>query len=411
MKKGVHPAICAFRQLFKIAGVCLLLPGILIAQHNGVVDSVEQLLRQTSPDTTRVNLLTDLSWELKFDDPAQARVYLDSALLLARRLNFQKGEATALNFRGVVEDIHGNSDLAVQFFQKALDLRQKLGDRKGVASLFNNIGNVRENQGDYLAALDNYQRSLRIREELKDTARITRAFYNIGILQESMGNYPEALDYIYQFLEYAESTADQEGIANAWNVIGNIKTETGQHEEALSAYDKSLAIQRKLGNDWEISSVLNNIANLKDAIAEDQMDAGALGDSVLALFDEATTLHSEALAIRQKLEDASGQAGIYNNMGYVLKNLGSFYHKKNHPEEAAATWREAEKFLRRSLSIREKEGDKAGIMEVYNGIADVRRRQKRYKEALDYTQRYYAIARKINDRKFQQNGLKDLARI
>lgn len=382
-----------------------------LAQHNGIVDSLQQLLRQARPDTSRVNLLNDLSWELKFDNPAKARVHLDSALQLARRLHYKKGEATALNFRGVVEDIHGNSDLAVQFFQQALHLRQKLGDRKGVASLFNNIGNVRENQGDYLAALDNYQRSLRICEELKDTTRITSAFYNIAILQETMGNYPEALDYIYQYLEYSESTASEDGIANAWNIIGNIKTETGRHDDALAAYKKSLALYRKLADEWKISTVLNNIANLKDAIAEDAMDASSPGDSMLVLFSEALALHREALAIRQKLDDAGGQAEIFNNMGYVLKNLGSYYEESLHPKQAATAWKDAETYLRQSLAIREKEGDKAGIMEVYNGIADVRRRQKRYKEALGFTQRYYAIAKEIGDQKFQQNGLKDLARI
>ncbi len=410
LNKNTHLRIGPHLRLRFMAAVCLL-TGVAMAQPASFTDSLRQELRNATPDTSQVNLLNDLAWELKFDDPAGARVYLDSALLLARDLGFKKGEATALNFRGVVEDIHGNSDLAVQFFQKALVLRQHLGDRKGVASLFNNIGNVRENQGDYLAALDNYQRSLHIREELKDTARIARAFYNIAILQENMGNYPEALDYVFQYLEYTESSADKEGIANAWNIIGNIKTETDRYQEALTAYEKSLTIQRHLGNDWEISSVLNNIANLKDAIAESKMDAGQLGDSVLTLYNEARALHDEALSIRQKLDDASGEAEIFNNMGYVLKNLGSFYKKSNHPNEAAATWIEAENFLLQSLTIREKEGDKAGIMEVYNGIADVRRRQKRYREALGYTKQYYTISLEIEDNKFQQNGLKDLARI
>ena len=36
-------------------------------------------------------------------------------------------------------------------------------------------------------------------------------------------------------------------------------------------------------------------------------------------------------------------------------------------------------------------------MEVFNGIADVRRRQGRFPEALGYTERYYAIAKQINN--------------
>ncbi|MAT53334.1 MAG: hypothetical protein CMN32_02555 [Saprospirales bacterium] len=395
--------------LFLVA--CWVLPGVAFSQNGSLADSLETLLQSQKPDTSRVNLLNDLAWEYKFDDPDKARAVLDSSISLSRRLQFKKGEATALNFKGVVEDIHGNSDQALEFFKQALDLRLELGDQKGVASLYNNLGNVAENLGDYLSALDYYQRSLRIREELKDTVRIMRAYYNMAIVQESMGNYPEALDYIFKFLEFAESANDEYNIANAWNIIGNIKVETDRLEDALKYYTQAKELHEKLGNQWELTAVLNNIANLKDAIAEERMDDGDLSDEVLNLYREATDLHRQALQIRVELEDLSGQAEIYNNMGYVLKNLGSFYKDRGQKEEAATTWLEAEGYLKKSLAIREAEEDRAGIMEVYNGLADIRRREHKYEEALEYTDKYLQIAREIQDAKFQQNGLKDLARI
>lgn len=388
-----------------------LLPGVVFSQENSVADSLARLLKLARPDTQKVNLLNDLAWELKFDDPQQAIVHLDSALSLARKLNFKKGEGNAFNFRGVVEDIHGNSEAAIRFFEKSLAIREALGDRKGVASLLNNIGNVRENQSDYLGALQSYQKSLKIREELGDTARIIRARYNLAIVMESMGYYPEALDNIFKYLEGVEPTGDEAAVANAWNIIGNIKTEVDRFSEALQAYEKSLALHRKLGNDWQVASVLNNIANLKDTEAEKLMDDGNLADSVLQKFQEAIATHQEALDIRIRLEDAGGQAEIFNNIGYVLKNLGSFYKDSGNLAEAEKTWNETESYFQRSLKIRQAEGDRAGIMEIYNGIADVRRRQQRFAEALDYTNRYYEIALEISDQKFQQNGLKDLARI
>ena len=385
-------------------------PVFLFCQ-NTFLDSLLQVLPGSPPDSSRVILLTDIAWELKFDGPEKANKYLDDALLLAEKIGFQKGKGTALNFKGVVADIHGDSQSAASFFKQALAIRQKLGDRKGVASLYNNIGNVMENQGEYLLALDNYQASLLIREELKDTARMVRAYYNLAILHEGMGNYPEALDHVFRYLEFTEITGDEEGSANGWNIVGNIKTELDRYEEALTAYEKSLSIHRKLGHDWEATSSLNNIANLMDAMAEQKMDNGILGDSVKMLFDESVRLHEEALALRQKLKDTSGIAEIYNNMGYVLKNVGSFQKKSGHRPAAERTWEEAETLLRKALAIREKEQDKTGIMEVYNGIADVRRRQKRYSEALPLVKEYYAIAQEVKDKKYQQNALKDLARI
>ena len=395
--------------LFLVFGL-FLLPGIFYAQ-NSLLDSLLEVNENAPSDTNKVILLTDIAWELKFEEPESARQYLAQALQLAQQLNFTKGKGTAYNIMGVVEDIHGNSKAAIEYFQKALEIRQALGDRKGVASLFNNIGNLRENQGDYLAALKNYQESLRIREEMGDTQRATKAYYNIAILHEGMGNYLEALDYIFLYLEGIEKSGDEEATANAWNIVGNIKTELDRLDEALVAYQKALALHRKLGNKWEESSVLNNIANLKDSQAEDLMDDGDLSPATQQLFDEAVALHQQSLAIRLALKDSSGMAEIYNNIGYVLKNVGSFHKKSGNKNQAEATWQAAENSLLKSLAFRQLSDDKVGTMEVYNGLSDVRRRQKKYAEALRFAKKYYAIAKDIGDQKFQQNGLKDLARI
>ncbi|MCB0519317.1 MAG: tetratricopeptide repeat protein [Saprospiraceae bacterium] len=411
MSKNKHPAIRFFAAALMAAALGMW-PGAVFSQKViSSTDSLLQLLSKALPDSNKVNLLNELAWQLKLEDYDRAVIYLDSALGLSRKLGFKIGEGNALNFRGVVEDIHGNSDAAVQFFEKALAIRKAIGDKKGVASLYNNIGNVNENQGDYPAALANYQQSLRLREELGDTVRMMNLYYNIGNLHEAMGNYIEALDYIFQYLEAAEKRKDEEGVANAWNIIGNIKIEVDRFEEAYDAFEKSLDLHRKLGNDWQIATVLINKAVLNDAIAEDRMEANELGDTVLNLFGEAISLQKEALQIREKLGDVKGQSDIYNNIGYILKNLGSFYKTRKELSAANKTWQEAEEYLFRSLEFRQKDGNKKGIAEVYNGISDVRRRQKRYEEALDYTQKYYAIAKEINDEKYQQNALKDLARI
>lgn len=390
--------------------VLVLFPTLSFSQ-NSFLDSLVQASQTAKADSNKVILLTDIAWELKFDDYEKAKSYLDEALALAQKLHFLKGEGIAFNFKGVVEDIHGNSQKAIEYFSKALEIRSVLGDKNGVANLYNNIGNVNENLGEYIPALNNYLQALRIREELGDTSSAVRVYYNIAILHESMGNYLEALDYIYLFLEGTERTKDKEKIANGWNVVGNIKTELDRFEEALEAYQKALSIHQELGNDWEVSSAYNNIANLKDSMAEKLMDDHKLGDTTSALYDQAIQIHKQALAIRERLQDTLGIAEIYNNMGYVLKNIGSFHKEKEDQTLAEATWKEAEEYLRKSLAIRELAGDKAGIMQVFNGLADVRRRQDRYKEALVYAKRYYELAKEIDDQKFQQNGLKDLARI
>ncbi len=398
-------------KIWPIQIALMLLPCLALSQDNPAADSLMGLLKKARPDTNRVNLLNDLAWELKFDDPKTAILHLDSAMALSKRLGFKKGEGNALNFRGVVADIHGQPDVAVDFFQQSKQVREQLGDRKGMASLLNNIANVKENKGDYLGALDGYQQSLKIREELGDTARILRSYYNIANLQEKMGDYPEALENIFLYLEGADPDSEADGIANAWNIVGNIRTENDRFKEAEVAYQKALDLHKSLGNEWQQASVLTNLANLNDSQGEDLMDVDSFTQTTQRFFETALVIYRDALAIRERLEDEAGQAEIFNNIGYTLKNLGTFYDKKGNVALAQKTWAETEEYFAKSLKIREKLEDRAGVMEVYNGIADVRRRQKRFPEALEYTERYYAIAKDIGNKKFQQSALKDFARI
>ncbi len=400
---------CTFNSILTIVVWCIF--PILSFCQNTFLDSLINVSKTAQADTNKVILLTDIAWEFKFDNYGKAKTYLDEALTLAQQLHFPKGEGLAYNFRGVIEDIHGNSEAAIIYFTKALEIREAIGDRKGVASLYNNIGNVKENLQDYPAALQNYRKSQQIREELGDSARVYNTYYNIADLHENMGSYLEALDNIYLFLKGAEKARDKEKIANGWNIVGNIKTELDRFDDALEAYETALLLHQELGNEWEVSSALNNIANLKDSMAEDLMDEDDLGETTQLYFDEAVAIHLQALAIREQLMDTLGLAEIYNNIGYVLKNVGSFHKKSGDLKMASKTWSDAEDYLRKSLAIREKASDQEGIMEVYNGIADVRRRQEKFSEALEYAKKYYAIAKETGDQKYQQNGLKDLARI
>lgn len=391
--------------------VFIILNTPLFAQENKLVDSLSIVLETVENDTNKVILLNDLAWELKFDNPQQARIYLDSALMLAQDLDFQKGKGNAYNYRGVVEDIHGNSNLAIQFFEKALTIRQKIGDTKGVASLFNNIGNVNENLGLFDNALKNYTESLRFREELKDTIRMGRLYNNISILHERMANYTEALDYCLRYLLICEATSNKTGMANAYNLQGNIKTELDRYDEANDAYKTALKIHRAEGNKWEEGSVLNNLGSLQDTYGEKNLRDELITQKTLNYFEKAGDYFKQSLTIRISLEDKSGQSEIFNNLGYVLKNKGTYWEEKGQPKEANKQWQEALKNLNKALNIRLDLEDAAGVMEVYNGIADVYRRQKKYKQALDYTERYFEIAEEIGAAKFKQNGYKDFARI
>ena len=373
-------------------------------------DSLRRVLKSARQDTNRVRTLSDLAWELKISEPDEARAYLREALQLAEQLNDTKGLSDANNYLGIIEDIHGNPRGAIEFFQRSLDLREAIGDRLGTSNAYNNIANVYENLGESENALINYRKALRLREELNDLDAMTRIYYNLSILHQNMGNYPEALDYVLLYRETAERNNDQAGMARAYNVLGNIKMELDRTDEAIGFYRQALHLHEMSDNLSEASTALTNMGNAMDEVGEDLLEIGQTA-GVEDRFLEALEYHQRALDIRKELQDPAGQAEVLNNIGLVYKNLGSYYETVDEAVNRDAAWDNAVDHLRRALTAYEAAEDQTGVTMVYNGISDVLRRQKKFREALGYTQEYYTMAQSIGNYKFQQNALKDLARI
>jgi len=392
-----------------IIGVFFFLPTSL-AQEYSEIDSLQLLVTQSKADTNRVLLLCDLAWEQKFDFPDEARTNLNDALAFAKSINYPKGQGQALNFLGVVETIHEDYEKAISYYKGALKIRESLDDQYGVASIYNNIGNLYEELGDFPLAVENLRNSLDIRTVLKDTLRMARASSNLAVTFENYGDYTEALKYALDYLAFAERLNEEEEIANALNSIGNIKTELERFDEALESYKKSLVIREQLGDEDALASIYNNMGNILDDLGERSYKAENF-EAALPHFEQALGYHQKALSIRTKMDDESGVADIYNNLGVLYKNWGSYHLDLEEKETAQIQFDTAMSYLNQALRIRTVNEDKIGLIEVYNGIGDVRRREERLREALEYTERYLALAKEIDDQKFEQMAYKDLSRV
>jgi adenylate cyclase len=375
-------------------------------------EEIEKLLKQLQTektDTGRVLLLNELGWELMFDNPDSARSLLSQALVLASSVNYLKGQGDSNSYRGTLENIHGNALVAAGFYEEALRIRELLNDRAGVAATYNNLGNLYQNQGDNDNALVYYLRSLRIVEALEDSSRVKRLYYNISIAHEDLGNYPEALDYVLNYLLLCELSKDSAGMANAFNVMGNIKLELNRFEETEEAYERALKIYRSLGNKREEASVLNNIGIVRGAVASSLANENRLEEAILKT-EEALAYYLQVLEFRTQQDDQSGLATVFNNIGIIYKEQGSYLRDLKRQQEAEERWELALNYLERSRSLREILGDQKGMVEVYNGLTDVYRRQGKLLLSLEYAEKCLALAREINDQKFITNALKDMAR-
>lgn len=374
------------------------------------LDQMQARLKKTGQDTSRVNLLSEIAWELKFDQPDSARILLDAAVTLAKKLRFPKGEATAWNYKGVLADIHGNTAEAIRCFERALEMRRAIGEKMGEASLLNNLGNIYVRQGDHHKALTYYQSSLKIVELLQDTQRVARANYSIALAHAALGGYPEALNHLFEYLWYAENQNDSLEMAVAYNMIGAVKSEIELTEEALLYFNKARVIRESHADPIALANTYNNMGLGENTLAEKYYDKG-IPDTALAHIHSAKAWYDKAMAIFMEQEDLSGQATVWLNKGICEKLLGSIQKSKKQDQEARKTWRRALEWVNKALSLRENLDEKAGIVEVYNALGDIYRRQGNMDKALHYTHAYMALAKETGQGKFIRTGWKDLSRV
>lgn len=383
--------------------------GFLHGQENTPERLRDSLARATT-DTTRVNLMNEIAWELKIEEPETARHLLQDAICLARQSGFRKGEATAFNYFGVLENIHGRPADAIRYFTYALEVRRELDDQLGVASLYNNLGNIHVRQGEHIRALEQFQESLRIVELLADSQRIARANYQIALAHSELGNHPEALNHLYEYLGYAEAQRDSAEIANALNLIGGVKAEIELTDEALDYFRRAMAIRERTGDASGLAVVYRNMGISHANLAEKAADTGR-PDTALVLHGIAREWYEKSKTQYEALDDQLGIAHVLLNLAINHKAEGSVHKDLGHSGRAESSWQTALRLLGQSRAIMEAQGEQAGLVELLNATGDVYRRQGRFDLALEYTRQYMALAEQTGQSKFIRNGWKDLSRV
>jgi len=127
-----------------------------------------------------------------------------------------------------------------------------------------------------------------------------------------------------------EGTLKDKG--QAYNNLGNILYDQGDYEEAASMYSKSLGVREKISDKKGIAEAYNNLGN----VYYEQGD-----------YQRSAEMMEKSLKIMHEIGFQIGIAGVYNNLGTTYQDLGRY--------------QEALEMHQGSLAIREEIGDMPGV--------------------------------------------------
>jgi serine phosphatase RsbU (regulator of sigma subunit)/tetratricopeptide (TPR) repeat protein len=336
------------------------------------IDSLLSLLRSPKAhlrDTTRINILNNLSSELNSINPDTAVILSVQALSLA--------------------EVH----------QKSL----KEGDEGGgvfIAQSYNNLGTVYRLKNKYPLALDCFFKGIALCEKLeKKTApqppsgkgrilNIKSAIIgNIGSVYREQENYPKALDYYFKGLKLSLELGNKKGVFFKLGNIGNVYYAKHDYAKALEFYLKALKMAEDMGSKYGICTALGNIGNVYSDQGDSALEKGNRKFAFTDRYPKALDHYSKALKMDAELQNRNGIA-------IQLVNIGSVY-------VSLKKYNKAENYLVRALELDDSVGEFNHIMldeklfsKMYLQMADEGLRAKDgknyYKLAFEHYKKYIA---------------------
>ena len=332
---------------------------VIFAQNSllPLTDSLIQELHHPPDDTTKVDILAKLTWELRKQYPDSAGEYAKQGIALAIDLDYLKGHAEILKNLGSKRWHQAKYDSAISSYKKAIDLYQQGLDQKkqhhenslirGIAESYNGIGLVNWRKGKYSKAIKNFQIALNYHEQINHTKGLADCYNNIGLIHLNHKDYQRALTYLKKALNLYENLGDKSGVAHCYNNMGIINKKLQRYDTAIHYYQ-------------------------------------------------------EALNLYHQIKEIDGIASTYNNLGYI------YFDKKE--------FKKAKKHFKKSLQIKRKLGDKKAISSSYASYAElyytmaqnvIKRSKKNihYQQAIQYAHKELNITSKIGNLKGEKHAL------
>ncbi len=244
-----------------LIGAFLLLQALVCHSQQLHLDSLENLIKTTPNDTTKVWLLNRLVTTLREGDNTKALVYARRAKELADVLNYEAGLATALENLGWLSYRHGDYASAFQLATQALEISEKRKDVAAIARCLNSIGAIYYEQKQYDAAITNFRKGLNMASQINDKFSIARSLNNLAYTMSNSNREDSAYFYAGRALRASQviGNAYQQGFA--YRTMADIDLRRKRVESAMGKYWKILSLAQAVNNRFLEASTLHRIGN------------------------------------------------------------------------------------------------------------------------------------------------------
>ena len=227
-------------------------------------EALKRELAFSRPDTNRVLILAELAGSYKYFLSDSAFFYADTALTLARQLNFPRGEAKALFYLAITYDVLGDISRALELQFKSLKIADKhnlIAEKQDILTELANYYNASKN---YPKALTYLYQALKLSDPKRsESLALTLSHMrNTYLLLDNLDSAEYYTELTYNLVEKNNLKKLKEDVRK-WK--GDIHFRKGEMRLALYYYNESHKFDTSTAN-YSIARVYQKINKLDSAI-------------------------------------------------------------------------------------------------------------------------------------------------
>lgn len=340
-------------------------------QNQKKVDSLLQVAEKQT-DTTQIITYAMLWAEYLYTDPLSSKPYLDSTIVLAKRLNNDSFIARTTNYLGVYYNMTSQYEKSDSIYDMVVDMYTKLGDTIQVCAALNNKANTLRSLGRYKECLEVHLNSLKLKEKIGDTEEsIAASYWNIGNIHGDIENFEISNEYYNKAKVIYEELKDIDALAS-------IKVNMAINLQNQFQFEKSKSLFLEVEPYYIEQNYNNDLAGIYDNLGWGYAQQDSL--------DLAEYYYNKSL-------DISVQYGETSLIGLTLRHLGELYNKKGN-------YRKALQYMEDALQIAETTGTRkkmiGDLLEISKAYAGLGRFKKAYEYHIEYHKLHEEILNKEN---------------
>ncbi|MGI8520041.1 MAG: tetratricopeptide repeat protein [Actinomycetota bacterium] len=206
------------------------------------------LLSETADQTLRERALAALGYFAYMQgDHADARRYLEEALLIEQQNNLRERVAGTLNDLGLIAEAEGDFAGARVLFEETISAARGLGDTSLVALGTLNLADLALIKGDFEHAALLSTETLRLSRELGDAEGVAISLANGGVAAIKRGRHRQAGEMLKEALSIAKELGSDRISAICIGDFAAIAVGSGQPHEAARLLGAAKELRERIG--------------------------------------------------------------------------------------------------------------------------------------------------------------------